>query len=290
MRQGFEGGGIARILRIAVPQRVLVELQALIGDATEHHRPEPPVAQRQRLLPHLGGLAVPQRVAARRHPGGVPAKPRAVGPGGVDVRALGRAKRMADAGLAGQRRHSQQLDLAILCPGALPAAGLADQDPVALEGAGVLEMDRGPPLLPLQLRGQPAGALVDEREAVSPRPGRVRGVGALDGDGQRVARRGVVARGKADAGHNAGAEAGRHHPTAVVGLVEMLGAEVAIERLGHLFVIGGVGALHRHIGAALERIFDRHHRVIRSEDILGLAANRLAETAAHERDQRRMIE
>src|SRR5690606_30267664 len=50
----------------AGPERVLVELDALLLDATEHHRAEPAVAKGQRFHPLRGGLPIPERERAGR--------------------------------------------------------------------------------------------------------------------------------------------------------------------------------------------------------------------------------
>ena len=47
-------------VRFALPDRVLIELDALAGRAAEDHRPEAPVTHRQGFHPTLGGLGVPQ--------------------------------------------------------------------------------------------------------------------------------------------------------------------------------------------------------------------------------------
>ena len=52
--------GIQAIALLAGPDRVFIELKPLVGDAAEHHRAEPPVADRQRLVPVRRGLAIPE--------------------------------------------------------------------------------------------------------------------------------------------------------------------------------------------------------------------------------------
>ena len=47
-------------VRLAGPERALVELQLLVADAAKHHRPQPPVADGQRLDPPSRRLIIPQ--------------------------------------------------------------------------------------------------------------------------------------------------------------------------------------------------------------------------------------
>ncbi len=58
--QGRQRVGAGGIVRATCVQRVLVELQALVGNAAPHHRAQPAVADRQRLHPLVGRFAVPQ--------------------------------------------------------------------------------------------------------------------------------------------------------------------------------------------------------------------------------------
>ena len=49
---------IDRVVRAACPQRVFVELQPFMHDAAEHHRAEPPIADRKRANPlGIGALS-----------------------------------------------------------------------------------------------------------------------------------------------------------------------------------------------------------------------------------------
>ena len=48
------------LMRLAGPKRVFVELEPLAVHAAEHHRAQPPVANRQRLDPLRGRTAIPQ--------------------------------------------------------------------------------------------------------------------------------------------------------------------------------------------------------------------------------------
>ena len=59
---GLVSPGAVVVLRIAAPQRVLVEAHALVDGVAVHHRAQPPVAQRQRLVPAHGALPVPDQV------------------------------------------------------------------------------------------------------------------------------------------------------------------------------------------------------------------------------------
>src|SRR2546423_13234941 len=62
-------GAIAHIImRLAGPQRVLVELDSLLGASTENHRAESPASDGQSLLPLGRGLLIPEHhVACARH-------------------------------------------------------------------------------------------------------------------------------------------------------------------------------------------------------------------------------
>ena len=64
-----ESLGIVGILRISVPQGVLIQLQAFVGDTTEHHGPEAAVADGQRLVPESRGLPIPEHMFSIRCPG-----------------------------------------------------------------------------------------------------------------------------------------------------------------------------------------------------------------------------
>ncbi len=58
-----EGGGgirVGRIVRTAGPESGFIEADNLGVNAAEHHRPLPAVAERQRLRPLRGGLAIPE--------------------------------------------------------------------------------------------------------------------------------------------------------------------------------------------------------------------------------------
>ena len=61
------------LVRLARPERALVELQVLVGEPAEHHRPQPPIAQGQRLHPARRRLVIPELQA--------PVRQRAVGNG-----------------------------------------------------------------------------------------------------------------------------------------------------------------------------------------------------------------
>ncbi len=56
---------IVALARASPPQRLLVELDALATDRSEHHRAEPAVAERQRVIPLRRRAGVPQRQITR---------------------------------------------------------------------------------------------------------------------------------------------------------------------------------------------------------------------------------
>ena len=56
----FERLRVHWIVRSAGPECVFVQLQPLAIDATEHHRAEPPVADREGVCPPCGGLTIPE--------------------------------------------------------------------------------------------------------------------------------------------------------------------------------------------------------------------------------------
>ena len=74
LRQRFEGVGVDRVVRAAGPDGGLVETDALVGHAAEHHAGQPAVANGQRLDPLLGGRVVPKLeggVVGHVHGGGL---------------------------------------------------------------------------------------------------------------------------------------------------------------------------------------------------------------------------
>ena len=70
LAHGAECGARARrgrVFRKSRPERVLVQLQELAPGAAEHHRAEPPVADRERLDPALSRGEVSKDAASRVH-------------------------------------------------------------------------------------------------------------------------------------------------------------------------------------------------------------------------------
>ena len=63
LRKGLVAAGHGGRIGAARPVRVLVELDGLLVGAPEHHRPQAPVADRQRVLPLLGRVGVPENRA-----------------------------------------------------------------------------------------------------------------------------------------------------------------------------------------------------------------------------------
>ena len=75
LREVLDRFGVVVVVRAAGPERALIQRDPLVLDAAEDHRPHDAVAERHRLQPSCGRLAVPQHHgllrAARVLPGGI---------------------------------------------------------------------------------------------------------------------------------------------------------------------------------------------------------------------------
>ncbi len=67
--QMYVRAGADIIVRPAFPERVLIELDAFVGDAAEDHCPQPAVADGQGIRPFFRRLRIPQ--SCRRHGSGL---------------------------------------------------------------------------------------------------------------------------------------------------------------------------------------------------------------------------
>ncbi len=67
--EGLVGPGVLILVRLAGPDRVLVELNPLAAHPAEDHGAESPVAHGKGFHPLRGGLAIPERKLLVRRPG-----------------------------------------------------------------------------------------------------------------------------------------------------------------------------------------------------------------------------
>ncbi len=226
---------IGAVQRIAVPERVLVELQALVGHPAEDHRPQAAVADRQRLVPDLRRAPEPDDVPPfrrRRRLVRIRAHRGAVAPPLADQRARAGGRGVEGAVRVGVDRRAPGAGSPRIGRHPSPRGPASPADGRCGRG-GSWESRSSPPVPALQGLLQAARSRIDHGEAVAPGLERVGGVRALQRHRQRVAAREVARGGEPQAGDDAGADRGGNRQSgarAALRLVEVLVVERAVER------------------------------------------------------------